>query len=746
MARQRPVLLGPFNRAMARHAGTTIAELERWATAVVRLAHVNVGVLALTAVLDLAAEADPGALPALAEAASAAADIARGAGAASLRAVLDTRLALGRRPAGLRPDAAAAFWRSFVRLAARAPDCVPALAASSPTILDRCGPAGLEDMVLAGLRLGAASRHSFFELATDDARRLLDRLSGDPHFDGRQKDLRAFSAALWGHAYPLRELPTRSDPQRPRRTAVSSGIVLLPSSVRGSRVPVGADLFRAAVAHATAHLALGGPPFPLGDLKPMQLTLVGLVEDARIEAIAMRRFPGLRALWSPFHDAEASHLKTAPVLLARLARALFDPAFEDRDGLVEKGRRLFAAEPDLHDPGLSRRIGNLLGNDFGQMRIQFDARAHVIEPAYRDDNLGLWHLPPPPPDQPMPTVDLDIEAVRRDRRDTLDGRRDQTEQTGEEVSGRARPVAPDTDQAIVLALLPEWDRVARRERPAWVTLRDGALQPGRPEVLEEALAREPGLRHRMRRLVRGAQAGRPTRLRRQPDGVDLDMDAVLDAAVALRTGDVPDERIHLRKGLRTRDLAVTVLVDLSESTRDRVPGLDCAVLDVEQLAVATLADAMAALGDRFAIHGFCSNGREDVRLLRIKSFAEPYGPTVKARLAGLSPGLSTRLGAALRYSGAELAAVAATRRILLVVTDGAPSDIDVPEVGDLVEDARQAVLGLHRHGIDAFGLTLDGVGGGAGAAVFGRTGHLPVRRIEDLPQRLSDLYFRISRR
>ena len=103
------------------------------------------------------------------------------------------------------------------------------------------------------------------------------------------------------------------------------------------------------------------------------------------------RFPGLRRVWAPFHVATPSGVITAPTLLARLARALFDPDYADPDGFVNKGRALFAAEVDrLDDISLSRRIGGLLGNDLGQMRVQFNARTYVVEPVYRDDGLGLW--------------------------------------------------------------------------------------------------------------------------------------------------------------------------------------------------------------------------------------------------------------------------------------------------------------------------------------------------------------------
>ena len=96
---------------------------------------------------------------------------------------------------------------------------------------------------------------------------------------------------------------------------------------------------------------------------------------------------------------------TAPTLLARLARALFDPAYEDDDSFVAKGRPMFEGRISrLEDPAISREIGMLLGNDLGQMRIQFNAKTYVVEPVYRDDGLGLWDFAtrrPPPPRRPI---------------------------------------------------------------------------------------------------------------------------------------------------------------------------------------------------------------------------------------------------------------------------------------------------------------------------------------------------------
>jgi nitric oxide reductase activation protein len=274
----------------------------------------------------------------------------------------------------------------------------------------------------------------------------------------------------------------------------------------------------------------------------------------------------------------------------------------------------------------------------------------------------------------------------------------------------------------------------------------GADLAGDAGAIDTALDQIPAVRSRIRRLVRGAKVGRHERLKRRNDGPELDLDAALDAAIALRADDLPDERIFRTMMRRRRDLAVTILVDVSESTRDRVAASGASVLDTERLAVAALAEALAALNDPFALRAFASAGREDVRVFCLKDFDEPYGAPVKARLAHLEPHLSTRLGTALRHAGAEIAAVRSHRKLILVLTDGEPSDIDVVDPRDLVEDARRAALSLRARGIDVFGVTLDPSGLGSGAAVFGRSQHMPVRRLEDLPARLAELYFRLARR
>jgi Mg-chelatase subunit ChlD len=700
------------------------ANAERWAEAVLALLHANAGVACLGAALRLRGE------PAtLADVVEHATSMCRHAGASAALLCLDmwSRLKTN------------AVWPGLARLAAEAPDCVAPAVANAGTILQAVGADGFSDFVALGLKSTGrdrARRTAFFALTDRLARDALARGAGHG-FAAHERGLKLFATALWGRVPALRPLPAAAGRPPPRRASLSDGVVLLPEMFPG--VPAAAQhrLFRAAAAHALAHLMAAAPRQKVNALKPMQLTLIGLVEDARVEALALRRFPGLRRLWAPYHVAQPEG-STAPALFARLSRALFDADYQDAHGFVAKGRVLFA-DADLADPAASRRIGGLLGNDLGQLRVQFNARTYVIEPTYRDDGLGLWDFGAQA-ETPQEVLEMMVEAARLRQEAREDGRTDATPPSSDPATAHARPVTAADPEGMVLARYPEWDRAQGVERPEWTTVRAVPAVLGDVRRVGASLDTAPDLRRRIDRLVRAARPGRPRRLKRQPDGMELDLDAVLDAEIAQAAGELPDERLYRSTALRQRDLATVVLVDVSESTRAG------GVLETERVAVALLGEAMARLGDPFALLAFASDGRERVRLTRIKDFSEGFASDARARLAGLSPGLSTRLGAALRHAGAELAGVRSLRKLVLVLTDGEPSDIDVPDALDLVEDGRRAVLALRAKGIDAFAVVLGRGGAETASRMFGRAGHVALRRLEDLPARLSDLYFRLSRR
>jgi nitric oxide reductase NorD protein len=720
------------------------AELEAWAGAVLTLAHVNAGPACLIAYWDASKQgAGREEIAPLLAAAQTAADICRHAGAKAATAALKALPAAGR-TFGSGP-ALSRWWRVMDQMSRQAPESVESAADRMSDILVPGTIDAFENFVAAGLRAtsGDKSRRvAFFSLQDELARRLIVRDLGSVGFLETEAELKAFVTALWGRVPLLRSFPAENTQGPQRRTSIAGPMIRMPEVYRGIHGEAARALFRAATAHAQAHLVLGQGLFPVGTLKPLQIALVNLIEDARIEMLAMRALPGLRRLWSPYHVASPSGVVAAPTLLARLARALFDPAYADDDAFVAKGRAMFAASaPHIDDPAISREIGMLLGNDLGQMRVQFNVKTYVVEPVYRDDGLGLWDFGENAP-QSGEMVEFTVDAVRLERRESRDGNAAPEEATPE--FGRGRPIAAD-ERGIVIAKYPEWDRLHGVERPEWTVVREVAPRLGDPRSIEQELDRADVLRNRIGRLVRGLRIGRKIRLNRQHEGHDLDVDAMLDAGIALRTGREPDPRVFRSSTSVHRDLAALLLIDISESTRDRLAS-GATILEVERLAVAVLAEAMGRLGDPFSLLAFASDGREDVKMTGIKSFDEPYDRTCKSRLAGLTSGLSTRLGAALRHAGHVIGTTGSARKLLIVLTDGEPSDIDVSDPLDLIEDARRAAIGLHTAGIDAYGVVLGQTGISASSRIFGRGSTMMVHRVEELPDRLSQLYFRLARR
>ena len=567
----------------------------------------------------------------------------------------------------------------------------------------------------------------------------------DFSFVDAERGLKAYLMALWRLHPILRATATQPGSPLPRRVSFDGGYVRVPDLQTNAHPDRPGSIYWAALAHVAAHLSHTGQRWQTGSLKPLQIALVSLIEDARVEALAIREYPGLHRLWAPYHTAQPGSAATAEVLMARLARALIDPAYRDDDPWVRKGRTMFFDHRLQWDqPAISREIGSLLGNDLGQMRIQFNAKTYVVEPAYRDDNAGLWDWEDAPPQQ-ADESDVPVESFRMVRQEDDEhpaGSRRHDESGTNAVPARERPVAADA--GIPVARYPEWDHLLGRARPDWTTILEFETPRASTVGLERLLHDYADVEHRIVKLIRSARVARPVRMRRQAEGERLDLEACIRAAIDCRLGLSPDPRVYETSEMRDRDLAVLVLLDISESTKEFVRNTTTTVLSMERAATAVLAAALEALGDPFAIHAFCSNGRNEVRYYRVKDFHQPYGAPAAERLAGLRGGLSTRMGAALRHARSEIRAQPFHRRLVLIVTDGEPSDVDVPDRKHLVEDARRAVQELGHDGIDVFCVGLDSGGDSYLTRIFGRRNAVQIDQITALPEKLPAIYLRLT--
>lgn len=514
--------------------------------------------------------------------------------------------------------------------------------------------------------------------------------------------------ALSGRAGQVQWARPSDDAAAPRaaRPVISDTHLLLPEGLDGA-------LCAPAVAHAAAHGLFSTPHQPVAGLKPISRIVMGSIEDARVEHLLAERLPGV-AHW--FRSALARHRPEGlgfADLLARMSRALWLPDAVDPNPWVHKARDSVRQVVELHgwrDAAALRRVAAVLANDLGQMRVRLDLATYAEPTPYRDDNSWLWQ----------------DEATRTDTQ-ALD--------TGAGAGGDPPPAdAPPVAASQRTWTYPEWDHRTHHLRADWCTVYEHSCAA----PLDVPPAPHPQAPLRLPR-----SRGPRVRLPRQAVGDALDLEACVRFAAERRQGAVHEPRVFQRHLRRHASGAVLVLMDLSASTGDALPG-DTTMLALEQQAALLLARAAAPQHRRLALHGFSSDTRHAVRYLRLLDFGEPLGEA-HARLRAVVPRHSTRLGAALRHAAELLAAQPVEQRLLLVLTDGAPSDIDVADPRYLVEDTRQAVRAARRRGIEIACLATDPAAEAALVRMFGRRFMRMAQTPQHLPAQLVALLQHLAR-
>lgn len=518
--------------------------------------------------------------------------------------------------------------------------------------------------------------------------------------------------ACWG--LELRVLPLRTAaenvpmPQAPvieRQTGAVPALHLPWLAAPGH----GDQLCLAAAMHAAAHLRFSPAQLDRGSLKPIQQLLLGLLEDARVEMLAIRMLPGLHAMWLQFHLQNATEGSNVDALLRRLSRALIDPGFADPHPWVGKARRLFLAAMQLDPDKVQslREIASTLGNDLGQMRLQFNPASYVVCPPYRDDNTHLWR-----PDECVPE-DANVLQSERMQAKAANAQLQTTHRDAKALPVPSASVAVQAaagdgtashaadEPAQLLGAVAEWDRLCMRYRPDWCHIFEQTPQARDPGELEQMLQEwSEWILHAGTCLRRGRQTWRtnvPT-----SDGDNFSTDAMIASAIALRSGHASDPRVYLATEPRGPVLQVRFILDTSVSTSTQAtvgwPPSAGPLLDAMKSAVALACAALERAGHCCSIVGFCSNTRHFVRLQPVKTDSESiFSGAVLARLAGLTPEWSTRTGAAVRHI-ASTAARRQTGQLLVLVTDGEPHDIDIHDPSYLLEDLRRAVVESRKRG------------------------------------------------
>jgi len=637
----------------------------------------------------------------------------------------------------------------------------------------------LDKLTLSGLRRWAhfgtqAYRRDFnnlttyFNLESADSKAMLQKERRGVLFIKVQRKLNFYLRALWGRDFFLR--PTGAD-YTDFRPYIEHRVLHVPDAVdnigEGDKRVEGLELYRATAAHMASHMCYSTSAISAEQLSPAQMFFIGFMEDARVEYKASNDFPGLKRLWTSLltladEDDEPEH--PTLMVLEHIALMLLDDEhnISINDEQITAFINKFHAEIEekQDDNNYSWHMGMELFNIFMARKEVPSLRIlERIRIPYRDDNRYVWEFEEFDSNVEFEYVSASQRQVRKQVSVIEMANEVDCELAGDDAqeiwtcSTNMRPYEDDlTDEQISFNDMwgkepvsepfhyHEWDYQIQLHRPDWVTVYERRQPKGDPEDIKLILDEYKPVAHRIKQIIDLLTPEGVQRVRGLEDGDEIDINAAVDAMISIRMGEQPNPRITMRNVVKNRDLSVVILMDLSESTNEAMAGSDKTILQLTREAATLVSTAINGIGDPFALHGFASDGRHDVQYYRFKDFSQKFDDDAKSRLAGMKGNLSTRMGTALRHAAQHLHKQPEKRKLILLVTDGEPADIDERDPQHLRHDTKKAVEELYSTGVLTYCLTLDPNADAYVKRIFGENNYTIIDNVDRLPEKLPALF------
>lgn len=601
--------------------------------------------------------------------------------------------------------------------------CLVEFLNSAPRLFGLLSLGGIKNWVEYGIRSHATNpdaQRDYFSLKSADSLAILQRERHGTLFSENERRLDLYLRGIWKTSVPFVPYSLAYDAIRKPIPYCDDLGIHLPDVFDDCKGVSGIDRYRALLAHLCAHLRWSSPVIA-DNLSPFQRLSVEVFEDSRIEQLAAREYPGLLKLWKKLHPIPREG--TCPEgwsgirhRLFMLSRAILDPDHSYSDPAILKYEKLFR-ERMLGSESSTEEMVDLGVKFIAETRKQSDLSAKIhfddTEVDYRDDNRLMWRF---------------IEE-------------------GDEEVYEGKPVrrSEKTEMAsLPPRLYPEWDESGGHYLPDWVSVYEHLHPKGEPGHIDKLLAKHAMLAKKIGKIIDLLKPQNRVRIRYQEDGSELDIDVAIRSVIDFKCGAQPDSRINMNHRHDGRSIAVSLLLDLSASLADIPEGCSQSKLELSREAVSLLAWAVERIGDPLAIGGFHSDTRHEVRYLHIKGYGEHWGEEVKGRLAAMEAGFSTRMGAAIRHAGHYLSRQDTEKKLLLVLTDGEPSDVDSSDPRQLIDDARVAVRELDMKGIYTYCISLDPAADEYVSDIFG-THYTVIDDVSRLPDRLPGLFMALTK-
>ncbi len=597
-----------------------------------------------------------------------------------------------------------------------------------PNLLQQLSLVGLKKWIEYGIRNydnHPERQREYFSLQSADARAVLQRERRGTLYMDCERQLDLYLRAMW---------PAQEGEEIPMLVPYSEAFDELRKpqpyyDPLGFRIPdvfddkngiTGIDRYRAILAHMAAHRRWS-ERLIADNYSPFQRISIEIFEDCRVDRLAMQRYPGLRKTYMALHprpDEFACNPEDESCIrhrLTMLSYALLEPNHRYENSFINEFADKFHTALKQGESNI-REMADLGLSFVARTRLQSDQLPNVhfkdTEVHYRDDNRHLWQF---------------IE-----------------EGDEEELFDKKEQKNEPEDHALPPRHYPEWDYNSNTYRPDWVSLYESLHPSGSATKIDRLLNKHDALAKRLKRLLEILKPQNFVRVRYQEEGSELDLDIAIRSLIDFKSGSLPNPRINMSHKHDSRNVAVMLLLDLSASLNEKAAGSEQTILELSQEAVALTSWAVEQLGDEFAIAGFCSNSRHEVRYQHIKGFNEHWGDEVKGRLAAIEAGYSTRMGAAMRHAAHYLEARKADKKLLLVLTDGEPADIDVHDDKLLIHDSHKAVQELDQMGIYTYCINLDPKADEYVQDIFGQH-YTVIDKVERLPEKLPQLFMALTK-
>lgn len=593
-------------------------------------------------------------------------------------------------------------------------------------LLEQLDYLGIYEWVNYGLRYfrdHPQRQEEYFSLATADSRAVFQRQRKGVLFGDVERPINLFQRALWKTDFIYAPYSPDFEKLEHFHPYLENGVIRLPDIYEALGEVSACRRYMALVAHLIAH-AKYTTRLVADNVSPQQRLFVEVFEDARVEYLASQQYPGLKKLWLSLiplamedecDETNQSCLRHRAILLSR---ALMDENHSYQNSVllefVQKFKQAMSegksSSQDSLSLGLSYLAQTRHGSDsFAQM--YFDN----TEISYRDDNRCLWLF-----------IEDDDEGA-----DIFQKQFDPSEEE-------------DVVETIPPHYYDEWDYVYESYKPEWTAVYERLHSHGDSTKIDRLLDKHSALVKQLKKVLDLLKPQNKKRLRYQEEGAELDLDIALRSVIDIKNGSQPDTRINVDFEHDSRSVSVLLLLDLSQSLNEVVGESGQTILELSQEAVSLLAWAVEQLGDNFAIAGFNSNTRQQVMYYHIKGYTEHWDDAVKSRLANLKAEFSTRMGAAIRHGGHYLNLQQSDKKLMLILTDGEPADIDTHDPQVLIKDTHKAVQECQQKGLYPYCISLDKKADEYIKDIFG-SHYSVIDRIESLPKELPQLFLSLTK-